>query len=117
MLLYLNTVVLYISIYISNIFKCNWMLLQMNNRQFYSTLIKHFFFLFVLFIFRFKLLIQDENMGNKMYKGIKYVLKIIELNVFKNLCHLSIEMSKASDADVAKNICKKMTEIKVNATI
>lgn len=49
-----------------------------------------------------------------MYKGPKYVLKIIELNEFKNLCHLAIEMSKASDADVAKNICKKMTAIKVN---
>lgn len=56
---------------------------------------------------KFKLLIQDEYMGNKMYKGPKYVLKIIELNEFKNLCHLAIEMSKASDTDVAKNICKK----------
>lgn len=70
-----------------------------------------------MIIFRFKLLIQDENMGNKMYKGFKYVLKIIELNVFKKLCHLAIEMSKASDVDVAKNICKKMTEIKVNKTV
>ncbi|VVC28737.1 Spindle assembly abnormal protein 6, N-terminal [Cinara cedri] len=61
---------------------------------------------------KFKLLIQDENMGNKMYKGVKYILKIIELNEFKNLCHLAIEMSKASDVDVAKNICKKMTGIK-----
>lgn len=61
---------------------------------------------------KFKLLIQDEYMGNKMYKGPKYVLKIIELNEFKNLCHLAIEMSKASDTDVAKNICKKMTSIK-----
>ncbi|XP_025414780.1 spindle assembly abnormal protein 6 homolog [Sipha flava] len=61
---------------------------------------------------KFKLLIQDVNMNNKMYKGPKYVLKIIELNEFKNLCHLAIEMSKASDADVAKNICKKMTSIK-----
>lgn len=59
-------------------------------------------------------MIQDENMGNKMYKGVKYVLKIIELNEFKNLCHLAIEMAKASDADIAKNICKKMTSIKVN---
>lgn len=68
-------------------------------------------------LFRFKLLIQDENMGNnKMYKSAKYVLKIIELNEFKNLCHLAIELSKASDADVAKNICKKMTTIKVNYT-
>lgn len=41
-------------------------------------------------------------------------MKIIELNEFKNLCHLAIEMVKASDAEVAKNICKKMTEIKVN---
>jgi len=49
-----------------------------------------------------------------MCKGPKYVLKIIELNEFKNLCHLAIEMTKASDADVAKNICKKMTTIKVN---
>jgi len=54
-------------------------------------------------------------MGNKIYKGPKYVLKIIELNEFKNLCHLAIEMSKASDSDVAKNICKKMTSIKVNS--
>ncbi|XP_060880104.1 spindle assembly abnormal protein 6 homolog isoform X1 [Metopolophium dirhodum] len=61
---------------------------------------------------KFKLLIQDEYMGNKIYKGPKYVLKIIELNEFKNLCHLAIEMSKASDSDVAKNICKKMTSIK-----
>ncbi|XP_026809256.1 spindle assembly abnormal protein 6 homolog isoform X1 [Rhopalosiphum maidis] len=61
---------------------------------------------------KFKLLIQDECMGNKIYKGPKYVLKIIELNEFKNLCHLAIEMSKASDSDVAKNICKKMTSIK-----
>lgn len=61
---------------------------------------------------KFKLLIQDEYMGNKIYKGPKYVLKIIELNEFKNLCHLAIEMSKPSDADVAKNICKKMTSIK-----
>lgn len=53
-------------------------------------------------------------MGNKIYKGVKYVLKIIELNEFKNLCHLAIEMAKASDADVAKNICKKITSIKVN---
>lgn len=53
-------------------------------------------------------------MGNKMYKGPKYVLKIIELNEFKNLCHLAIGLSRASDADVAKNICKKMTSIKVN---
>jgi len=53
-------------------------------------------------------------MGNKMCKGPKYVLKIIELNKFKNLCHLAIEMAKASDANVAKNICNKMTEIKVN---
>lgn len=52
-------------------------------------------------------------MGNKLYKSVKYVLKIIELNEFKNLCHLAIEMFKASDVDVAKNICKKMTEIKV----
>lgn len=63
--------------------------------------------------FRFKLIIQDEHVGSKMYKGPKYVLKIVELNEFKNLCHLAIEMSKASDADVAKNICKKMTAIKV----
>lgn len=49
-----------------------------------------------------------------MYKNPKYVLKIIEQNEFKNICHLAIEISKASDADVAKNICKKMTEIKVN---
>ncbi|KAL4149113.1 hypothetical protein QTP88_003127 [Uroleucon formosanum] len=61
---------------------------------------------------KFKLFIQDENMGNKIYKSPKYVLKIIELNEFKNLCHLAIEMSKASDSDVAKNICKKMTSIK-----
>lgn len=53
-------------------------------------------------------------MGNKMFKGTKYVLKIIELNEFKNLCHLAIELSKASDADVAKNICTKMTTIRVN---
>lgn len=66
-----------------------------------------------VFSFRFKLLIQDELSSNKMYKGPKYVLKIIELNEFKNLCHLAIEMSKGSDADVAKNICKKMTAIKV----
>ncbi|XP_050428961.1 spindle assembly abnormal protein 6 homolog [Adelges cooleyi] len=61
---------------------------------------------------KFKLFIQDENMGNKTYKGCKYVFKIVELNVFKNLCHLAIEMSKASDSDVAKNISNKMTEIK-----
>ncbi|XP_050537193.1 spindle assembly abnormal protein 6 homolog isoform X3 [Daktulosphaira vitifoliae] len=61
---------------------------------------------------RFKLLIQDEYIGNKSYKGCKYMFKIIELNEFKNLCHLAIEMSKPSDSDVAKNICKKMNEIK-----
>lgn len=49
-----------------------------------------------------------------MYKGTKYVFKIIELNEFKNLCHLAVEMSKASDADVAKHICEKITAIKVN---
>jgi len=48
-----------------------------------------------------------------MYKGTKYVFKIIELNEFKNLCHLAVEMSKASDADVAKHICEKITAIKV----
>lgn len=72
------------------------------------------YLLSVFFFFRFKLLIHDEHIGNRTYKGPKYVLKIIELNEFKNLCHLAIEMSKASDADVAKHICEKMTAIKVS---